>query len=77
MNVLVDSIKDAMSIQDINTSELANLTGFSTTYVSKLLRGEKRWNETTILKTLNALNLEIEIRPKKKGRGKNGTVTRS
>jgi cyanate lyase len=68
MQIITDSIKFAMSEQDVNISELANLTGFSTTYISKLLRGEKRWNETTIQKTLNALSLEIEIRPARKQR---------
>jgi transcriptional regulator with XRE-family HTH domain len=68
MNIITDSVKFAMAEQDINISELANLTGFSTTYISKLLRGEKRWNETTLLKTLRALNLEIEIKPVLKGR---------
>ena len=68
MNIITDSVKFAMAEQDINVSELANLTGFSTTYISKLLRGEKRWNETTLSKTLQALNLEIEIKPAPKGR---------
>ncbi len=68
MNIITDSVKFAMAEQDINVSELANLTGFSTTYMSKLLRGEKRWNETTLSKTLQALNLEIEIKPAPKGR---------
>lgn len=68
MNIITDSVKFAMAEQDINVSELANLTGFSATYMSKLLRGEKRWNETTLSKTLQALNLEIEIKPAPKGR---------
>lgn len=68
MNIITDSVKFAMAEQDINISELANLTGFSTTYISKLLRGEKRWNETTLSKTLQALKLEIEIKPAPKGR---------
>lgn len=68
MNIITDSVKFAMAEQDINVSELANLTGFSTTYMSKLLRGEKRWNETTLSKTLQALNLEIEIKPAPKRR---------
>lgn len=68
MNIITDSVKFAMAEQDINVSELANLTGFSTTYMSKLLRGERRWNETTLSKTLQALNLEIEIKPAPKGR---------
>jgi transcriptional regulator with XRE-family HTH domain len=55
-----------MNQQNINISELASKTGFSITYVSKLLRGDKRWNETTLQKTLDALDLEIEIKPAKK-----------
>lgn len=68
MNIISDSIKFAMAEQNVNISELAHLTGFSPTYISKLLRGEKRWNETTLFKALNALNLEIEIKPVPKGR---------
>lgn len=70
MNTITEAVKFAMAEQDINISELANLTGFSTTYISKLLRAEKRWNETTLLKTLQVLNLEIEIKPAPKGRKK-------
>jgi len=70
MNIFTDSVKFAMAEQDINVSELAHLTGFSVTYMSKILRGEKRWNETTLAKTLKALSLEIEIKPAPKRRGK-------
>ncbi len=69
-SIFTDSVRFAMDEQDINVSELACLTGFSTTYISKILRGEKRWNETTLSKTLKALNLEIEIKPAPRGRKK-------
>lgn len=74
MQVITDAIKFRMNEKDINISELANLTGFSVTYISKLLRGEKRWNETTVSKTLNALGLEIEVVPKKKGDRRGSTT---
>ena len=66
MNIFTDSIKYEMKNQNLTISELAAKTDLTTSYLSKLLKEDRRWNSQTLLKVLNALNLEIEIKPQRK-----------
>lgn len=70
MNIFTDSIKYEMQEQNLTISELAAKSGAKVSYLSKLLKGERRWNDEILAKVLNALNLEVEIRPIKHPRKK-------
>lgn len=60
-----EQIKPLINEKGINPSELANLVGCSPQYMHNLLKGSRRWNETTLSKTCRALNIEIKLMPRK------------
>jgi DNA-binding Xre family transcriptional regulator len=51
----------------LNPSDLARMTGYTPQYIHNLLDGNRRWNETTIQKTCEALGLEVMLVPRKTG----------
>ncbi|MFE1626992.1 helix-turn-helix domain-containing protein [Brevibacillus reuszeri] len=59
-----NEIKGVLSEKNITPSELARMTGYSPQYIIEVLKGNKRWNETTISKTCMALGLEIKVTKK-------------
>lgn len=56
-----EAIKTALHDKNMTPSELARKTGYTPQYIHSLLIGKKRWNETTLGKTCEALGLEINI----------------
>lgn len=59
-------VKQVLKDKDLTPSDLARLTGYSPQYIHNLLKGGKRWNETTMAKTCKALGLEIQFKQKEK-----------
>lgn len=55
-------IKHALVDAGINPSELARKTGYSVMYIHNLLNGRRRWNEETMVKVCNALDLDLELK---------------
>lgn len=64
-NIFADSIDYERRCQDLTISELAAKSDVPVSYLSKLLKGDRRWNDENIIKVCKALNLEIEFRPRK------------
>jgi predicted transcriptional regulator len=56
-----ESIKQVLKSRGLNPSDLARMTGYTPQYMYDLLAGDRRWNETTMKKTCDALGLEIRI----------------
>jgi len=65
MNIFSESIKYEMQQQNLTIGELAAKSDMKLSYLSKLLKDDRRWNTIVLSKVLSALSLEIEIRPKK------------
>jgi transcriptional regulator with XRE-family HTH domain len=59
-----ESIKRILKNKDLTASDLARMIGYTPQYIHDLLAGNRRWNETTINKTCEALGIEILIVPK-------------
>jgi len=57
-----EAVKTAMSKSKLKPSELARQTGYSAQHIYDLLSGDRRWNEDSINKVCEALELKIEIR---------------
>jgi transcriptional regulator with XRE-family HTH domain len=58
------AVKNILKSRDLTPSALARMTGYTPQYMHDLLAGNRRWNETTINKTCEALGIEILIVPK-------------
>lgn len=56
-------VKARMKELDINITALAGRMGYSINYISDLLKGDRRWNETTMAKACEALKLEARFVP--------------
>jgi transcriptional regulator with XRE-family HTH domain len=56
-----NTVKEIMKSRGIKGVELARATGYSAAYISELLAGEKRWNEESINRVCEALELKINI----------------
>lgn len=67
-NIFADSIDYERRVQDLSIGELADKSGIQLSYLSKLLKGDRRWNDENIVKVCKALDLEIEFRPHKKSK---------
>jgi transcriptional regulator with XRE-family HTH domain len=70
LNIITDTVRFEMKNQGLSIKELAAKAKITPTYLTKLLNNDRRWNIETIFKVLDALNLEIEIKPAPKGRKK-------
>lgn len=68
MNIITNTVRFEMKNQGLSIKELAAKADITPTYLTKLLNNDRRWNIETIFKVLDALNLEIEIKPAPKGR---------
>lgn len=60
------TVKKILRERDLTASDLARMIGYTPQYIHDLLAGNRRWNETTINKTCEALGIEILIVPKEK-----------
>jgi transcriptional regulator with XRE-family HTH domain len=58
------TVKKFLKERDLTASDLARMIGYTPQYIHDLLAGNRRWNETTINKTCEALGIEILIVPK-------------
>ncbi len=56
-----ESVKSVLKSMNLTPSDLARMTGYTPQYIHELLAGKKRWNETTIEKTCEALGLELRV----------------
>ncbi len=56
-----DVIKRRMAQEGLKPSDLARQTGYSQQYISDLLRGRRRWNETTMEKVCRVLGIKVEF----------------
>jgi transcriptional regulator with XRE-family HTH domain len=54
-------VKARMKELDVNMTVLAGRMGYSINYISDLLKGDRRWNETTMAKACAALKLEARF----------------
>jgi len=57
-------VKRILKEKDLTASDLARMIGYTPQYIHDLLAGNRRWNETTINKTCEALGIEVLIVPK-------------
>lgn len=57
-------VKQTLNKTGLKPSDLARLTGYSSTYIYDLISGERRWNEVSIDKVCKALGLKIKYEPK-------------
>ncbi|KAF6576534.1 helix-turn-helix transcriptional regulator [Paenibacillus polymyxa] len=65
---LSESIKKAMDARGVTPTDVAKQTGYTPQYLHCLIDGSRRWNETTLSKTCDALGLEIKLVPIKKSK---------
>ncbi|MEB3752526.1 helix-turn-helix transcriptional regulator [Geobacillus sp. FSL W8-0032] len=61
-------VRNVLEDKNLRISDLARMTGYTPQYMYDLLAGNRRWNETTINKTCEALGIEIIVVPTKKER---------
>lgn len=57
------AVRKFLKDRDLTPSDLARMTGYTPQYMHNLLDGNRRWNETTIARTCEALDLEIKVIP--------------
>lgn len=57
-----NEIKKVLQEKEMTASDLARMIGYSPQYIHNLLDGNRRWNETTIEKTCQALGLELQVK---------------
>lgn len=56
------AVQARMNELGIRGVDLARKTGYSQQYISDLLSGRKRWNETTVTKICQALGIRVEFK---------------
>ena len=54
-------VKQKLNKKRLKISDLAKQVGYSTQYISDLLSGKRRWNETVIDKVCQALDIKISF----------------
>lgn len=63
---LSEDISKEMDKRGMSPSDLSRMIGYSPQYVIDILKGNRRWNETTLNKTCSALGLELKVVPASK-----------
>jgi len=53
------TVKEILKQRNMTITELAGQMGYCTQYVSDLLSGRRRWNETTMDKACEALDIQV------------------
>ncbi|MCF2719246.1 helix-turn-helix transcriptional regulator [Paenibacillus sp. UKAQ_18] len=56
-----NTITKILNQRGLSPSDLSRMTGYSPQYVIDILKGNRRWNETTLSKACEALELEIRL----------------
>lgn len=56
-----EAVKTALIKTGMKRADLARKTGYSYQHIHDLLSGDRRWNEDSINKVCDALDLKIEI----------------
>lgn len=56
-----EAIKKSLEAKNLTPSDLARMTGYTPQYIHEILAGKKRWNETTMSKACDALEVELNI----------------
>lgn len=59
-----EAVKAAMQKLGLKTSDIAKSTGLSYQYIHDLLSGDRRWNEDTINKVCEALDIQVTFEQK-------------
>ena len=59
MQYFSEVVKSQLTLKKINCSQLAKLVNLSIPYVHDLLKGNRRWNESNMLKVCEALGIDI------------------
>lgn len=54
-------VKDILSRNGMKNAELARKTGYSPQYISDLISGDRRWNEDSMNRVCEALNIEVNF----------------
>jgi transcriptional regulator with XRE-family HTH domain len=54
-----DMIRSVLKQKGITITDLAKKMGYTVQYVSDLLKGDRRWNETTMNKACDVLSIEV------------------
>lgn len=65
-----EQFKPIINSQGVNVAEIAERSGYTPQYIYGLLSGNRRWNESSIQRVCEALDLEVKLIPKKKERGR-------
>lgn len=60
-------VKNALAVKGIKNSELARSTGYSPQYISDLISGDRRWNEESINKVCEVLEIKVTFEQKDGG----------
>ena len=55
------TVKARMKTLQMKPIDLARKTGYSAQYISELLSGQKRWNETTMSKVCEILDIKVRF----------------
>ncbi|QGP93431.1 hypothetical protein MGLY_28390 [Neomoorella glycerini] len=53
--------KERMGERGLRPCDLARLTGYSQQYISDLISGRRRWNETAIKNVYGVLGLKLRV----------------
>ena len=56
-----DRARRRMDEMGLKSSDVAKVTGYSAQYISDLLLGHRRWNETTINRVCQVLGMRVEF----------------
>lgn len=59
-----ETVKKALKSKDLTASDLARMTGYTPQYIHDLLSGNRRWNEVTMNKACEALDIRIQFTQK-------------
>jgi transcriptional regulator with XRE-family HTH domain len=66
MNGFNELVRVALAQKDMNMTQLAKETGYSLMHISDLIKGNRRWNETSIQRVCDVLGIEIHYSLKDK-----------
>lgn len=53
------NVKARMQVLRMRPTDLARKAGYSAQYISELLSGQKRWNETNMSKVCEVLDIKV------------------
>jgi ribosome-binding protein aMBF1 (putative translation factor) len=68
MNDFNELVRTALAQKGMNMTKLAKETDYSLMHILDLIKGNRRWNETSIQRVCDALGIEIHYSLKEKAR---------